>query len=85
MNDEIFIKPAPGCAVRDPVTMALLAEHGEQKPRSPYWLRRLRLGDVVYVSQENNATEEADANAATPESAGKRRAQSQPTQSGDEQ
>lgn len=54
--DEILIMPAPGRTVRDPVTMAPLAEKGEHKPRSPYWLRRLRVGDVVPVTSESGVT-----------------------------
>ncbi|ENU7298185.1 DUF2635 domain-containing protein, partial [Salmonella enterica] len=47
--DKLYIKPAPGRAVRDPVTQQLLAADGEQKPRTPFWLRRLADGDVVVV------------------------------------
>ncbi len=35
--------------VRDPFTMKLLANDGEEKPASEYWLRRLRDGDVEQV------------------------------------
>ena len=51
----MFIKPAtyrvdgrPALlTVRDPDTMKPLAEDGERKPDSQYWLRRRREGDVV--------------------------------------
>lgn len=35
--------------VRDPFTMKFLADEGEEKPASEYWLRRLRDGDVEQV------------------------------------
>lgn len=44
-----MIKPAPGVTVRDPQTAQPLAAEGENKPRSSYWLRRLKDGDVVEV------------------------------------
>ncbi|ATG74328.1 hypothetical protein AN401_11730 [Zobellella denitrificans] len=44
---EVFVKPAPGRFVRDPLTLAPLAAEGERKPRSSYWLKRLRDGDVI--------------------------------------
>lgn len=45
----VFVKPAKGCKVRDPNTMAFLPDEGEEKPRSTYWLRRIRMGDVDVV------------------------------------
>jgi hypothetical protein len=44
---ELYIKPAPGCLVRDPRTLKPLAEEGESKPKTPFWLRRLRDGSVI--------------------------------------
>lgn len=52
---NMFIKPAsieiegvPTLAlVRDPDTSAPLAADGEWKPRSQFWNRRLRDGDVI--------------------------------------
>lgn len=46
---ELHLKPAPGLTVRDPETLQPLAEKGERKPRTAYWLRRLRDGDVTEV------------------------------------
>ncbi|EHR5691828.1 DUF2635 domain-containing protein, partial [Escherichia coli] len=43
----IFIKPAPGRLIRDPDTMRLLAQEGEEKPFTPFWCRRLDDGDVI--------------------------------------
>lgn len=47
----IFIKPAPGCLIRDPDTMKPLALEGEEKPFTPFWCRRLDDGDVVVVEK----------------------------------
>lgn len=44
--NQIFVKPSPGLVVRDPINGQILAAEGEVKPRSTYWLRRLRDGDV---------------------------------------
>lgn len=44
---EKFLKPAPGCLVRDVLTRIPLKEEGEWKPTTTYWLRRIRMGDVV--------------------------------------
>lgn len=43
--------------VRDPITFEFLAEDGEDKPASEYWLRRLVEGGV----EETSAPEEAPA------------------------
>lgn len=46
MSQTLHIKPAAGLIVRDPATAEPLPETGAEKPRSRYWLRRLRDGDV---------------------------------------
>lgn len=43
----MFITPAPGRLVRDPITRQHIPESGADVPESPYWLRRLAAGDVV--------------------------------------
>jgi hypothetical protein len=43
----MFVKPAPGRAVRDPHTYQLLPDDGRNVPDDSFWLRRLRDGDVV--------------------------------------
>lgn len=48
---DLFIKPAPGCLVRDPRTLKPLDAEGEAKPKNPYWLRRLREGSVVKIDR----------------------------------
>ncbi|HHZ4111631.1 TPA: DUF2635 domain-containing protein, partial [Escherichia coli] len=47
----IFIKPAPGCLIRDPDTMRPLAQEGEEKPFTPFWCRRLDDGDVIEIEK----------------------------------
>jgi len=44
---RFFIKPAPGIRIADPLTGAYLPEEGMLVPRSGFWLRRVRCGDVV--------------------------------------
>jgi hypothetical protein len=43
----MFVKPAPGLLVRDPVTKRHLPESGKEVPENSYWVRRLAAGDVV--------------------------------------
>ena len=46
--DILRLKPASkNVTVRDPRTGRALAARGEDKPRTTYWLRRLRDGDVI--------------------------------------
>lgn len=47
MSDTIFIKPASGLLVRDPITHEPLPTGGADKPRTSYWRRRLAAGDVI--------------------------------------
>lgn len=48
MSDQLYLKPAvTGAIVRDPLTAQPLAAEGEFKPRSTFWLRRLREGGVI--------------------------------------
>ncbi len=49
MIQTFKIKPAPGANVRDPVTKMHLAAEGESKPRTNYWLRRMKSGEVIAV------------------------------------
>ncbi|EHM4546647.1 DUF2635 domain-containing protein [Escherichia coli] len=65
----IFIKPAPGCLIRDPDTMKPLAQEGEEKPFTPFWCRRLNDGDVIVV--EKTAEAAPAAASATTDAAGK--------------
>lgn len=46
--DKLHLKPASkDVIVRDPTTGKPLADKGEKKPRTSYWIRRLRDGDVI--------------------------------------
>lgn len=48
--NTMFVKPSLGKTVRDPEQQgAILAECGETKPRSTYWLRRIASGDCIEV------------------------------------
>ncbi len=48
--------------VRDPVTMQPLGADGAEVPRTAYWLRRLRDGDVVMaVAAANDDAEPPEA------------------------
>lgn len=46
-DDVIFVRPMPGCVVRDPDSMELLPEDGAWVPRNVFWIRRLYFGDVT--------------------------------------
>ena len=46
------LKPKEGYIVRDPQSHRPLSAEGEEKPRTQYWLRRLRDGDVVEVGAD---------------------------------
>lgn len=58
MSNTFFIKPKPGLIVRDPATKEPLADAGESKPRSMYWLRRHRDGSVVEVQPSLKLSED---------------------------
>jgi hypothetical protein len=44
---EFYLIPKADVTVRDPVSGNPLPAEGANKPRSSYWLRRLRDGDVT--------------------------------------
>jgi hypothetical protein len=44
---QVFVKPAPGCMVRDNLTRVPLKDDGEWKPKTKYWDRRIRMIDVI--------------------------------------
>ncbi|MGE0671969.1 MAG: DUF2635 domain-containing protein [Methylibium sp.] len=58
MSDEspllasMFVVPAAGLTVLDPDTRMPLGAEGGHVPRTTYWLRRLREGDVVELAAE---------------------------------
>lgn len=47
---KIFVKPKQGLVIRDPMTKYPIASEGMDVPENSYWLRRLKSGDVVLVS-----------------------------------
>ncbi|MBD0786416.1 DUF2635 domain-containing protein [Vibrio sp. Y2-5] len=61
----IKIKPLNGLIVRDPETREPLKVEGEEKPRNPYWLRRLKEKSVELVG--TNVTKTAKKTVATKE------------------
>ncbi len=46
----LFLKPAPGRQVRDPVSGQVLPEAGAEVPATNYWTRRLQDGDVIQAA-----------------------------------
>ncbi|EEY13310.1 DUF2635 domain-containing protein [Mannheimia haemolytica] len=48
------IKPKAGLIIRDPNTFEPLSEKGEEKPKSGYWLKHLKNGDVELVEAKPN-------------------------------
>ena len=60
-QNTIKIKPARnGLVVRDPRTGEPLDPRGQLKPRSNYWMRRLRDGDVVDVNARKRSASKTD-------------------------
>lgn len=47
----LFLKPAEGLLVRDPVTRKPLDPAGEDKPDTLYWRRVLARGDAVRATR----------------------------------
>jgi hypothetical protein len=52
-----FIRPAPGLRIADPDSGGYLPETGALMPRSAFWLRRQKDGDVVEASPPATAKE----------------------------
>ena len=49
MSESFYLRAVEGRLARDPKTQVPLSEKGERKPKTSYWIRRLRSGDVVEV------------------------------------
>lgn len=47
MKERIFLKPGPGRRLKDPKTFDVVPPGGAWKPKTVFWLRRLRDGDAV--------------------------------------
>lgn len=52
MNELVLIVPKNGAKVRDPETKEYLKQAGEVKPKSLYYLRRAKEGDVEILPVE---------------------------------
>jgi len=52
---NLFLKPAAGLIVRDPDSGEILPAEGRHKTDNEFWRRRLRDGDVIEVSQKQEA------------------------------
>ena len=57
--------------VFDPVRREFLPENGRDVPRTAYWLRRLKVGDVIL--DDGNAPKEAEAPKAKPDNKGQKK------------
>jgi hypothetical protein len=55
LTNSFYLIPNGDARPRDPITGKPLAPKGETKPRSSYWLRRLRDGDVTEGKQPKAA------------------------------
>ena len=47
VREKIFVVPVRGRRIKDPFTLYLLKDEGEWKPKTPYWLKKVRTGDVA--------------------------------------
>lgn len=47
---KVFVKPAEGCLVRKGLGKPYLAKEGEEVTLDTYWMRRLRMKDVVLAT-----------------------------------
>ena len=56
----MFILPSPGLKIRDPILKTLVPSEGVEVTESPFWLRRVRDGDVTVV-QPTQAVKRAEA------------------------
>lgn len=45
--EKVYVVPAPGLRVVDPVTRQPLPAEGKEVERSSYWIRRLLDGDAI--------------------------------------
>lgn len=57
--EKIFVKPGEFGSVRDPITMRMLKDEGEFKPRNSYWMRRVKQGDVVLTNEVRTSPKES--------------------------
>lgn len=65
--ETIKVKPLNELIVRDPITRKPLKTEGEEKPRNPYWLRRIKDKSVALVGETKTAKATAKKAAITKE------------------
>ncbi len=65
MSETMFVVPESGRRVVDPATRQALPAAGADVPRSTYWLRRVREGDVSVASSASSRGTRAPASAAS--------------------
>ena len=49
--DTMFVKPAEGVRCKDPLTFEVMPAEGRNVPRTGYWLKRLKKGEVVMAEK----------------------------------
>jgi hypothetical protein len=52
--EKFFVAPGPFGPVRDPLTMRMLSDSGEWKPKNMYWLRKVKMRDVIDKTSEKS-------------------------------
>ncbi len=65
--ETIKVKPLNELIVRDPITREPLKKEGEEKPRTTYWLRRIKDKSVALVGETKTAKTAAKKAATTKE------------------
>jgi hypothetical protein len=50
----IYVKPSPGLKVRDPASRLHLPPEGKRVAETSYWIRRIKQGDVVLVTEDSS-------------------------------
>jgi len=54
MSEMVFVKPAEGMRVRDPMrNYEPLPSEGKRVPLNGFWQRRINLGDVVVTTKKS--------------------------------
>ncbi len=57
----MFVIPAPGRRVKDPITFKVLPAEGDDKPRNSYWTRRVVAGDCSEIEHPKSVRRGIDA------------------------
>ncbi len=57
MSDHVFVKPAEGMRVRDPMrNYSVLPSKGQRVPLNGFWQRRVNCGDVEIVKEAKRSS-----------------------------